>query len=188
MRRRRSGQRPCVVVVESKDPTERLHVTDSPARHRDYSWADPTEIARVAPTTSGLVFLQRVLAGEIPQPPITATLNFALVEAAPGFARLEAHPSEFTYNAIGSVHGGVIATWADTAIGYSIQTHLPEGAGITTLDLQVRYLRAIHSETGIVTIVATTDHVGRRTGTAKASITDAGGKLLATATSTCLVL
>lgn len=163
-------------------------MTDATSRHRDYSWADPNEIARLAPTTSGLTFLQRMVSGEIPQPPITATLAFSLVEVAPGLARVEAHPEEFTYNAIASVHGGVIATWADTAIGYAIQTRLPEGAGITTLDLQVRYLRPIHATTGLVTVIATTDHVGRRTGTAKATITDASGKLLATATSSCLVL
>lgn len=159
-----------------------------PDRQRSYSWSDPHAIAESAPTTSGLEFLRRIVSGDMPQPPIAATLDFALVAAEPGRATIEARPAEFAYNAIASIHGGVIATWADTAIGYSIQTRLPEGASLTTLDMQVRYLRPITAETGVVTIVAETDHVGRRTGTARASITDAAGKLLATATSTCLVL
>ncbi|GAA4685847.1 PaaI family thioesterase [Frondihabitans cladoniiphilus] len=157
-------------------------------RHRDYSWPDPASIAAAAPLSSGLDFLHRIISGEVPQPPIASTLEFALVAAEIGRVTLEAHPSEYAYNAIGSVHGGVIATWADTSIGYAIQTHLSEGKSLTTLDLQVRYLRPIHHDTGTVTIIAWTDHVGRRTGTAHAEIRDARERLLATATSTCLVL
>ncbi|AMM19243.1 hypothetical protein AX769_02715 [Frondihabitans sp. PAMC 28766] len=160
----------------------------TPVRHRSYSWPDPQAIAAAAPLTTGLDFLERIVSGDVPQPPIAVTLDFALVGVTPGTATLEARPADFGYNAIGTVHGGVIATWADTAIGYSIQTRLPEGVSITTLDLQVRYLRAITADTGLVTIVATAEHVGRRTGTSRAEIRDAGGKLLATATSTCLVV
>jgi uncharacterized protein (TIGR00369 family) len=159
-----------------------------PERRRDYTWSDPHAIAAEAPQTSGIEFLRRIIAGEIEQPPIAATLAFALVDVAVGSATIVAQPSEFGYNAVGTVHGGVIATWADTAIGYAVQSHLPAGSSITTLDLQVRYLRAIHVETGPVTITAVTDHSGRRTGTARATVVDSSGRLLATATSTCLVL
>lgn len=162
--------------------------SSSSDRHREYNWADPHEIAELAPTTSGIEFLQRVISGEIPQPPISSTLSFELAAASVGSATIVAEPAEFGYNAIGSVHGGVIATWADTAIGYAVQSHMPVGSSAVTLDLQVRYLRAIHVDTGTVTITATTDHVGRRTGTAHATISDAAGRLLATATSTCLVV
>ncbi len=157
-------------------------------RTRTYSWPDPIAIADEAPTRAGLDFLRAIVSGEVPQPPISATLDFALVAADLGSATVEAHPAEYGYNAIATVHGGVIATWADTAIGYAIQSHLPVGSGVTTLDLQVRYLRAIHADTGVVTIVATTDHVGRRTGSARATLTDSRGRLLATATSTCLIV
>jgi uncharacterized protein (TIGR00369 family) len=164
-------------------------VTDEqPARTRTYSWPDPQAIAEAAPATTGLAFLERIVAGDVPQPPIGATLDFALVAVDSGSATLVAHPAEYGYNAIGTVHGGVIATWADTSIGYAIQTRLPEGRSITTLDLQVRYLRAVTVDTGPVTITATAEHVGRRTGTARAEIRDAAGRILATATSTCLVV
>ncbi|BDZ48330.1 thioesterase [Frondihabitans sucicola] len=159
-----------------------------PERRREYTWSDPAPIADAAPSTSGMEFLQRMVDGEIPQAPVASTLSFALVEASVGTATILAQPHEFGYNAIGTVHGGVIATWADTAIGYAVQSHLPAGSSITTLDLQVRYLRPIRVETGPVTITATTDHAGRRTGTARATISDADGRLLATATSTCLVV
>ncbi|ROQ40026.1 uncharacterized protein (TIGR00369 family) [Frondihabitans sp. PhB188] len=157
-------------------------------RRRDYSWTDPAEIAAAAPLTSGVEFLRRMIAGEIPQPPIAHTLQFELVEASEGCVVLVAHPAEFEYNAIASVHGGVIATWADTSIGYAVQTRLAPGQSLTTLDLQVRYLRPITADLGDVTITAVTDHVGRRTATARSEIVDGSGRLLATATSTCLVL
>jgi len=157
-------------------------------RHREHTWTDPGEIAALAPTTSGLEFLRAMARGEVPQPPIASTLGFRLVSADPGTVTLIATPAEFQYNAIATVHGGVIATWADTSIGYAAQTRLPEGSSLTTLDLQVRYLRPIVEATGEVTITAVTEHAGRRTATASSRITDGAGRLLATATSSCLVL
>lgn len=158
------------------------------ARRREYQWSDPAAIAAAAPRESGLEFLRRIVCGEIPQPPICATLGFRLVEAAPGTATLRAEPGEFTSNAIGTTHGGVIATWADTAMGYAIQTRLPAGKSLTTLDIQVRYLRPVPLHGEPVTIVGEAERVGRRTAVSTARVVDAAGTTVATASCSCLIL
>ena len=157
-------------------------------RQRTYAWSDPAEVARIAPETSGLEFLQRMINGEVASSALSRTLDFDLVEATAGRVVVTARPAEFQCNAIGTVHGGVIASWADTAMGYAIQSRLPAGVSLTTLDLQVRYLRAVRPDDGPVSIIGTADHVGRRTGVARAEVYDGDHRLLATATTSCLIL
>ncbi|MBO0811821.1 MAG: PaaI family thioesterase [Microlunatus sp.] len=157
-------------------------------RHRTYGWSDPAELARIAPETSGLDFLQKMIKGEVATAALSRTLDFDLVEAEAGRVVLVARPAEFQCNAIGTVHGGVIASWADTAMGYAIQSRLPAGVGPTTLDIQVRYLRAVRPDDRPVTIIGTAEHVGRRTGTARAELFDDQERLVCTASSSCLIL
>lgn len=157
-------------------------------RRRTYAWSDPAEVARIAPETAGLEFLQKMINGEVAPSALSRTLDFDLVEASVGRVVMTARPAEFQCNAIGTVHGGVIASWADTAMGYAIQSRLPAGVSLTTLDLQVRYLRAVRPDDAPVTIIGTADHVGRRTGVARAEVYNDQEKLLATATTSCLLV
>ena len=104
------------------------------------------------------------------------TVTFAC-EADPRFA-----------NPMGTVHGGIIATLLDSALGCAVQTVLPDGAGYTTLSLEVKYLRPVAVDAGELRATGTVVHAGRRQATAEARLTDAAGRVLATATTTCLVL
>jgi uncharacterized protein (TIGR00369 family) len=69
-----------------------------------------------------------------------------------------------------------------------VHTKLPAGAGYTSLDLSVKFLRPVTVGTGPITAAGTVVHFGRRTALAEARITDDAGKVYATATSSCLVL
>jgi uncharacterized protein (TIGR00369 family) len=136
---------------------------------------------------SGIEFLRRITTGEVPQPPITKTLGFALVEVAPGFALFTMAPEFRHYNPIGSVHGGVAATLLDSCMSCSIQTHLEKGLGYVTLELKVNMVRAITEETGPIRAEGRSLYVGRRSGTAEGKIIDAKGTLLAHGTATCMI-
>ena len=57
----------------------------------------------------------------LPQPPIADTLNFALTETGEGTAVFEINCSEFHYNPLGTVHGGVIATLLDSAMSCAVE-------------------------------------------------------------------
>lgn len=136
---------------------------------------------------SGLDFLSAIADGRLPQPPITDTLGFALVEVSPGYALFTMTPAFKHYNPIATVHGGVAATLLDSCMSCSIQTHFQAGTGYTTLEIKVNFVRAITQDTGPIRAEGRSLYVGRRSATAEGKIVDAKGTLLAHATTTCLV-
>lgn len=157
-------------------------------RTREITWEDPLITAAGARGRTGLELMQALAAGELPAPPITHTVGFRLASVDFGTTVFVLEPAEHHYNPIGSVHGGVYATLLDSACGCAVHTMLPEGVGYTSLDLNVKFLGAIRLGTGAVTCTGTVTHMGKRTALAEARITDGNGKLLATATSSCLII
>ena len=85
------------------------------------------------------------------------------------------------------VHGGLIATLLDSALGCSIHTMLPVGTGYTTLELHVNFVRPLTRATGEVRCEANVLHVGKRLGTAEAKVFDSAGKLYGHGTTTCMI-
>lgn len=91
-------------------------------------------------------------------------------------------------NPLGTVHGGIAATLLDSAMGCAVHTTLPAGVGYTTLELKVNYIRAAHTDGRTLTAEGNVIHAGRRTATAEGKVLDELGKLIAHATTTCLIL
>ncbi|GLZ53225.1 PaaI family thioesterase [Actinomycetospora sp. NBRC 106378] len=157
-------------------------------RERAYTWEDPRALAGQIAGRTGLEFLQALVSGELPPPPIMATIGAGVESVEAGWVVFTLTPAEFHYNPIGSVHGGVFATLLDSACGCAVQSTLPAGVGYTSLDLSVRFLRPMSSDTGPVRCEGTVVSAGRRVVLARASITDGTGRLLGEATSSCLLL
>ncbi|MFE0677136.1 PaaI family thioesterase [Streptomyces sp. NPDC058867] len=156
-------------------------------RTRTYEWEDPSITATAVGSASGLDLLREMLAGRLPVPPISATLDFTLDEVDEGRAVFSMTPGEEHYNPIGSVHGGVYATLLDSAAGCAVQSTLPPGMGYTSLDLTVKFLKRITSDTGRVRAVGTVVSRGRQTALAEARLLDGRDRLLAHATSSCMI-
>ncbi len=149
----------------------------------------PHALARRAREMDGLEFVGALLEGELPAPPIAELLGFSIVEAGPGRAVFGLHPGERHYNPIGTVHGGVAATLLDSAMGCAVQTTLPAGTGYTTLELKVNFVRAVTADTGLVRCEGEVVHRGGTVTTAEGRMwEESGGRLLAHATCTCLLL
>src|SRR6478672_2863070 len=136
---------------------------------------------------TGLEIMQSLLRGELPAPPITDTLDFTLIEVERGRAVFQGRPLERHYNPLGTVHGGWFATLLDSAVGCAVHTAMPAGKSYTTLELKVNMLRALNKNVGLVRAEGRVIHVGGQVATAEARLVDAGGKLYAHATTTCLV-
>jgi uncharacterized protein (TIGR00369 family) len=96
-------------------------------------------------------------------------------------------PSNAAANAMLTVHGGVIATLMDTAMGSAVYTMIEDGALYTTLEFKVNFVRPLALDAGTVSCEARTVHVGRRTATAEARVTDSAGALVAHGSCTCMV-
>ena len=129
-----------------------------------------------------------MVAGERSRPPMARTLDFALVEVDVGRAVFEVTPSEFHYNPIGSVHGGLALTLLDSAMGCAVHSTLEAGATYTTLEVKVNMTRTITAASGRLRCEASTIHVGGRTATAEGRLLGADGRLYAHGTTTCFIL
>jgi uncharacterized protein (TIGR00369 family) len=137
---------------------------------------------------TGLEFVQGLANGTLPHNTMAETLDYRIVEAEKGRVVIMAMPNDRQLNPHGTVHGGLAATLLDSCMGLAIQTTLDKGVGSTTLEFKISFLRPITPETGLIKAEGLVVNAGRRVGTAEGRVTDASGKLLAHATTTCLVL
>ncbi|WP_376784118.1 PaaI family thioesterase [Leifsonia aquatica] len=139
------------------------------------------------PTLSGLDYLRAMIDGVLPPPPIASLMDMTLVDAAPGTATFVCEPGESHYNPIGTVHGGLVCTLLDSVLGCAVQTTLPQGQGYTSIEIKVNYLRPVLADSGPLTCVGTVTKPGNRVAFADGVVTDASGKVVATATGSLLV-
>jgi uncharacterized protein (TIGR00369 family) len=153
------------------------------SKHFHYGVA-PTDVLK---SHDGIDFLQGIIAGEQPHPPISALLDFLLVEVERGRAAFEGTPKYGLYNPINVVHGGWAATLLDSAMGCAIFSLLEKGETWTTLELKVNYVRAITKDTGPMRAEARIVHRGRTVATSEGDLRDRAGKLYAHATTTCMI-
>ena len=147
----------------------------------------PTEIMA---SMAGVDFVRAIFDGRLPSPPIMQTVEPFDCTAEPGVVVMHSIPGFRHYNPIGSVHGGYAATLLDSAMGLAVHSMLPPGTGCTgytTLEFKISFIKGMTKDTGPVRSEGRILNVGRRAATAEARITDAKGRLLAHATTTCLV-
>ncbi|MDH3730346.1 MAG: PaaI family thioesterase [Acidimicrobiia bacterium] len=136
---------------------------------------------------SGMDFVTAMLDGSVAAPPISHMLDMYPTEGSEGRVVFELTPGEQHYNPIGVVHGGITATLLDTVMGVAVHSTLPKGFGYTTLEVKVNFVRPVTSETGPLRGVGEVIHRGGRVATAEGRVTDSQGKLVAHATTTCLI-
>ena len=158
------------------------------ARSRTTTWHDPRDVMAGLAVVDGLEALRRMVAGDVPYPPIADTIAMRIVEVERGRVVWEAEPGEYLYNPIGTVHAGFVTTLLDSAMGTAFVSTVEAGTRWTTLELKANFTRAITAETGPVRCTGTIVHPGRTVVTTEAKAEDTGGRLLAHATSTILVL
>ncbi|OKI63936.1 PaaI family thioesterase [Micromonospora sp. CB01531] len=162
-------------------------MTQTQDRSRTFSWSDPLAGAAHVGQRSGLELLRAMIAGELAAPPIMHLIDMARMAADEGRVTVELVPQEFHYNPLGTVHGGVISTLLDTAAGCAVHSTLPAGVGYTSLDLNVKFLRPVTVDSGRLRCAGTVLQRGRRTALAEARLTDTKDRLIAHATSSCLL-
>lgn len=159
-----------------------------PERAKSITWHDPMATAAKAATLNGLDFLRAIQDGTFPPPPIARLMGFRMVEVELGLAVFECTPDESVYNPIGLVHGGLVCTLSDSAAGCAVQSSLEAGVAYTSIDINVTYLRPVTKNSGVIRAVGRLTKPGRRVAYATVETTDASGRLLAHATSACLIM
>ena len=156
-------------------------------RSRTFTWQDPALSVAALSGKTGLEFLRLMIAGKVPQPPITQALGFALTNAEDGFARFESQPAEYQYNPMGTVHGGMACTMLDSAMGCAVMTTLDADTAYTTAQLAVHLTRPVTTSTQLMIADAKIVHRGGRIATAEGRLVDERGRVLAHGTTTCAI-
>jgi uncharacterized protein (TIGR00369 family) len=151
------------------------------------TWRDPIATQITAASMSGLAYWSAVADGHLPPPPIAQLIQMRVVDVEDGRITFAWTPDASMYNGLGMVHGGAVCTLLDTATGCALHTTLPEGAGYTSVEIKVNYLKAVTESSGTLMATGTVVKAGSRIGFTEANITDVSGNLVATATSTLLI-
>src|SRR5689334_1595731 len=136
---------------------------------------------------SGIEQLRAMGEGGLPPAPIAATIGLENFDGEVGAFSVELVPQERHYNPLGSVHGGVLATMLDTAAACSVHSTLAAGEAYTSLDLTVKFLRPATVASGRLRAEGRVLQRGRRTALAEAQVYDEQRRLVAHATSSCMI-
>lgn len=129
---------------------------------------------------------RKMIEGELPGPPVADLLGFRMTEVEPGRAVFELEAGPQHASPLGTLHGGIVCDLADAALGCAHASLLDEGETFTTLDLKINFLKPIWN--GRIVAEGTSLKFGRTIGLADCRVTDAGGSLVAYATSTLMTL
>jgi uncharacterized protein (TIGR00369 family) len=162
-------------------------MTGAADRRRAVAWADPGPTLAAGQRLTGIELLRQIRDGDLPAPPIAVLLGFDLAELEEGRVVMRMAPGEYLANAIGTLHGGALATLLDSVMGCAVHSTLPRGRGYTTLEIKVNYVRAATEAAGELIAEGRVVHTGRRSAVAEGKMVDARGRLIATASTTCLV-
>ncbi len=160
-------------------------------RSKSVTWHDPHRVASAAAALSGLEFLSAMRDGSIPSPPISRLFDFRPVEVSRGDVVFTCQPDESAYNPIGLVHGGLLCTILDTAVGCAVQTTLEAGVAYTSIEIKVNYLwpvRIVAGRPNRLIVHGWTTRPGRRVAFAEGDVRDDDGKVVATGSGSCLII
>lgn len=159
-----------------------------PDRTRIVTWQDPAELRRAAHGLTGLELLHRIASRQLPPPPVADLVGFAPTFVAPGHVVFAYEPREEHYNALGTVHGGIVTTILDTAMSCAVHSELESGIAYATVELKTSFVRPVTLAAGRLRAEGRVVHGGRQVATAEAKLVDELGTLFATATSTNVIL
>jgi uncharacterized protein (TIGR00369 family) len=170
------------------------HLTESvygeswgPQRSRTVEWCDPGPSTAQGMSMAGIDYLQAMMDHQLPPPPIAGLMQIDVIALEPGRVTMSCTPDESMYNATGTIHGGVVCTLLDTVACCALLSTLPQGKGLTSVEIKVNYLKAIHPSGGLLSATGTVVKAGSRVGFAEGVVTNANGAVVATASSTLLV-
>ncbi len=116
--------------------------------------------------------------------PALGWLRPTLEELAPDYAVLKLPYREEITNGSGTVHGGILATLADTAVAFALSTNFDGKMGFATADFTIHFLRRARTD---VWARARILKKGQRVNVADVEIVDGRGREVARALTTYLL-
>lgn len=150
--------------------------------------AEVAALAAAGAELSGREFLEAIIDGRLPPPPIATLFGAELVAVGEGEALFRCEPDESTYNPLGTVHGGFLCMLLDSAAGCAVQTLLPAGVGYGSIEIKVSFLKPLRADSGPIEAFGRALRVGGRVAFAEAHARDQNGELVGHATTSIAVV
>ena len=119
--------------------------------------------------------------------PFLDLLGVKPISAHDGRAEFELTVGKSHLRTLGLLHGGVVASLLDTAMGFAAVTKAPEDFHVVTVQLNVNFVAPSRSG-DTLTAVGEVQHSGRKTAVARGEITNQSGALIGTSTATFMYL
>lgn len=118
--------------------------------------------------------------------PVASLIGFEIKEVGTGRAvtTLQAGPQHA--NPMGTLHGGILCDICDAAMGISLATTLEDDQSFTTMELKINFFRPVW--TSRLTAEGKVIQRGKTTAYVECTVTDENNKLVARASSTCMIL
>jgi uncharacterized protein (TIGR00369 family) len=135
----------------------------------------------------GIEYLRALVEERLPHPSMAHTLGFRLAEIDEGKAVIRGETSADYCNPDGTIHGAWPAALLDSCMGSAVHSMLPAGATFTILEFKIDFVRRVTAGAGCVRAEGRVVNLGKTIGLAEGDLRDAGGRLLARGTTTCLV-
>ncbi|MGE5253009.1 MAG: PaaI family thioesterase [Planctomycetaceae bacterium] len=129
---------------------------------------------------------EKALRRAVESAPYYQLLRISLEEIDAGFARFRMPFRKELTQAYGVVHGGAIASLADTAVAFALMTLIQPGERVTTAEFKINFFAAVNS--GEMVGEARVVHAGKRLVAADMEVKDEKGKLLAKGMATYAIL
>ncbi|HEY3189528.1 MAG TPA: PaaI family thioesterase [Solirubrobacteraceae bacterium] len=157
-------------------------------RTKTVTWHDPAAAAAQAAGLTGRELLQGIVDGRLPPPPMANLVGARLVSVGDGEALFRCTPDGSAYNPLGMVHGGLLCTLLDFAVGCAVHSRLPAGVGFSSIEIKVSFLKSIRAGVGEIEVHGQALRVGQRVAFAEAHARNGDGELVGHATSSIALL
>jgi uncharacterized protein (TIGR00369 family) len=129
---------------------------------------------------------ERALRRSIESAPFYQLLQITLEQIDIGFARFRMPFRKELIQVNGVVHGGAIASLADTAVAFALMTLIQRGQQVTTVEFKINFLAPV--DKGIMIGEARIVNKGRKVVMADMEVKNEEGKLLAKGLATYMIL
>ncbi|HEX2030339.1 MAG TPA: PaaI family thioesterase [Actinomycetota bacterium] len=136
---------------------------------------------------TGLEQFEPFLRGRVPLAPLYNLTGLVATEAALGTATFTMPATGWWQSSAGVFFGGTYAFVADAALGGAVFTVLPPATALATSEISMSFLRPASVRSGHINARGRVIQAGRNQGLSEALIEDAHGRLLAHATSRCVL-
>ena len=139
-------------------------------------------------TSSGLEQMRSFFDGGRLPPPIHYLTGLTFTAAGAGTATFTMPVTDWLLAPQGVVSGSTLCLLVDGPLGSAVQSALPVATPYTTAEMSISFIRPVMPGSGLLTGTGTLVHAGRAAGLAEVRVTDERQRLIAVASTRCLIL